>query len=642
MTVPRKAIVLAAGLGTRMHPLTVHEPKPLLPLWGKPIIGHVFDMLLRWGVREVLVNLHSIPSPIVEYLRASHGRELRISFSFEPQILGTGGCVARGSWFLDSNPFWMVNADIAVDISRSSFTRALNTGNHLAALLMTDQNGPRTVAVKDGVVTDFRSAEPCSQGTFTFCGIHLVSPRICDHIPAGHFSTIIEAYEAAMRSGETISAVSNPGTFWFDMGSPTSYLNAHTASLRRLGTPAPGHLLAAGGRKSLLRKIGFSVARGNGVRLSEDVQLTNSVLMANVCVENGAVLRNAIVGRDCIVRGNVSGIAVRGDRTGDHALETALECIGWLPRNTTVISLGARGSARSFVRVLRGKRSLIGVRYSMERRENGLFVQNADFLRRLGLRVPRIIFSDKRTHTILQEDVGDCSLDCYIAGMSNKQIAKIYRKVLCDVALLHSRTESDIVRSKIRLSGRFTSSLYRWERELFVQHMLLGRLKISRRRVDRISTELVTVARLMASEPRVLVHRDLQSSNILIRRNTPVFIDFQGMRIGAAAYDLASLLCDPYVSLSEHLQRVLVAYYGDVTGQDVAEVERSFWVAAIQRLVQALGAFGRLSELPAVQGFDRHIVPAMKMLARAIRCATLHSELSCLADLLSERLEDGA
>ena len=109
---PEKALVLAAGLGTRLRPLTLARPKPLLPLWGVPLLGRVLEMLEAWGVREVAVNLHWRPEMIREYL-AERASGTRVRFSHEPEILGTGGALRPVRSFLEGGPFWVVNSDIA-------------------------------------------------------------------------------------------------------------------------------------------------------------------------------------------------------------------------------------------------------------------------------------------------------------------------------------------------------------------------------------------------------------------------------------------------------------------------------------------------------------------------------------------------
>jgi aminoglycoside/choline kinase family phosphotransferase len=136
--------------------------------------------------------------------------------------------------------------------------------------------------------------------------------------------------------------------------------------------------------------------------------------------------------------------------------------------------------------------------------------------------------------------------------------------------------------------------------------------------VNALSRELAGLIPRLLAEPRVLVHRDLQSTNVLFRRGAPCLIDFQGMRFGPAAYDLASLLCDPYVSLAAPVMRELLAYYGQLTGVSTARLEPAFWLAAVQRLVQALGAYARLGAGEGTARFAAHIVPGLRMLCRAL------------------------
>jgi aminoglycoside/choline kinase family phosphotransferase len=128
--------------------------------------------------------------------------------------------------------------------------------------------------------------------------------------------------------------------------------------------------------------------------------------------------------------------------------------------------------------------------------------------------------------------------------------------------------------------------------------------------------ELETLIPVLLSAPRVLLHRDLQSSNILLVRGKPVLIDFQGMRFGPAMYDLASLLCDPYVNLPPPLAEALLDDY--VSRIPNGEQRRDeFPVAAAQRLAQALGAFGRLGHTPATSGFLRHIPAGVRQFLNA-------------------------
>ncbi|HOM59755.1 MAG TPA: sugar phosphate nucleotidyltransferase, partial [Kiritimatiellia bacterium] len=108
---PKRALVLAAGLGTRLRPLTQVWPKPLVPLWDVPLLEHVLRLLESWGVEEVAVNLHWRPEAIRAYLETRRGG-VRVTFSQEAELLGTGGALRPLRRFFGDGPFWVVNADI--------------------------------------------------------------------------------------------------------------------------------------------------------------------------------------------------------------------------------------------------------------------------------------------------------------------------------------------------------------------------------------------------------------------------------------------------------------------------------------------------------------------------------------------------
>src|SRR3989338_7257764 len=109
-----RAMILAAGLGTRMRPLTTHIPKPMVPVLGKPLIGHVLEVLKKAGIREVIVNLHHLPLSLKKYLRSQ--KNFKISFSLEPKILGTGGGILKAKSFFQNQRFVVINSDILIDI----------------------------------------------------------------------------------------------------------------------------------------------------------------------------------------------------------------------------------------------------------------------------------------------------------------------------------------------------------------------------------------------------------------------------------------------------------------------------------------------------------------------------------------------
>ena len=147
--------------------------------------------------------------------------------------------------------------------------------------------------------------------------------------------------------------------------------------------------------------------------------------------------------------------------------------------------------------------------------------------------------------------------------------------------------------------------------------------------------ELENLIPVLLAAPRVLLHRDLQSSNILLHDGKPFLIDFQGMRFGAPAYDLASLLCDPYARLPQPLRTNLLARYAADAPHGEAAVA-TFWAAAVERLVQALGAYGRLGAMRDTRRFLRYIPPAVAELRAAAAKVT---GMPCLEAVLADYAE---
>ncbi len=650
MSQPTKAIILAAGFGTRMLPLSLDTPKPMMPFWGQPMLGQILDLLARWGVRDVLVNLHHQPDQIIRYVRRQRADRLRIALSFEPDILGTGGALRRGSWFLDSEPCWIINADVVADLDPAPLLRAFASRRCLAALWLHPELGPRTVELKRGVVSNFQSSRPGTEGTFTFCGLHLAAPEILNYLPRQGFSSIIRAYTRAMADGRRILGVCLPGSFWADVGTPAGYLQAHREALARYRRRRAGRNLVraemirrmAAFRRCGVRINGFA-AIGNGVAIEKGAALSDSVVWDGAQIAADAVIENAVVGTRARVRGRVPRIAVRSDFSlkaerhfADPQLAVALARLGWEPSATTAIPFEARGSARVFTRLERNGRSAIMIRYSLEREENALYAAQARFLKSMGWPAPAVLADVPEKQLLIVEDLGDRSLQRLAARASGARRTLLYRRVLSAARILHEKGSVLARRRRLELVPPFSADLYRWEREFFARQFLQARLGLPPAAVAAALRELAGVADRLREAPLALIHRDLQSSNILVVRGRPFFIDFQGMRFGPAAYDLASLLCDPYVELPLAWQTGLLAYYnaGLTSGRPVPE--RIFWLAAVERLAQALGAYGRLSAQPETAWFGRYIPPALRMMRRALQHT---GDCPCLAGAIDETME---
>jgi N-acetylmuramate 1-kinase len=274
------------------------------------------------------------------------------------------------------------------------------------------------------------------------------------------------------------------------------------------------------------------------------------------------------------------------------------------------------GSDRKYYRIrFSAESSLILVKYQKEKLENIRFVAVANFLDGIGVNAPLIYFHDDEEGLIWMQDLGE--EDLWHHRTESWPVRKaLYERTLEQVVTLH-QTDPSLA----RLSDGppdFDAALYRWEQDYGLQNCFYRCFRVSEDRIQdlRRRPEMIQLSVELASYPRVLMHRDLQSQNIIISDDEAFLIDFQGMRPGLAEYDLASLLYDPYVQLAETEREELLAYYLERAGHslDRARFQNTFLRCAIQRLLQALGAYGVIGLMRGKPEFLRHISPAIKSL----------------------------
>jgi len=292
------------------------------------------------------------------------------------------------------------------------------------------------------------------------------------------------------------------------------------------------------------------------------------------------------------------------------------------------------GSDRNFYRIrCSEEQSLVLVKYNLEREENRHYVPIAKFLDAHGIRVPKIYFHDPAEGLIWIEDLGDTDLYSYHRESWLVRRA-FYESALDQIVALHSLPESICVEVKEHLPAEFNAALYAWEQNYFLENCLGRYFKLDPSKCEELAAlpALREIAERLARLPRVLVHRDFQSQNIIIRNGQAYLIDFQGMRPGLAEYDLASLLYDPYVDLTEAERAELIAYCREQQinkGMAInGESDSKLRLCAMQRLMQALGAYGFLGLVKGHKHFLKHVPAAMK---------SLHSVVAEIAGL--EKLE---
>jgi NDP-sugar pyrophosphorylase family protein len=222
-----KSMILAAGFGTRLRPITNTIPKPLVPVRNKPLIAHAVEHYLCAGVDEIVVNLHHLPDLIERYL-TSHF-DCTFHFSREEKILGTGGALRRVRHLLEpQGDFFLVNGDTIQTPPFEAMLHARREHDVIAALSLrhppeNDRFTP--VWFEDGRVLGFGDDLRPATGDprpLMFSGAHAIGARIFDSLPdAGEFSIVDDVYKHA-----TLAGVVDDGP-WFDIGTPQRYLEAN-------------------------------------------------------------------------------------------------------------------------------------------------------------------------------------------------------------------------------------------------------------------------------------------------------------------------------------------------------------------------------------------------------------------------------
>jgi len=220
-------MILAAGLGTRLRPITNALPKPMVPVCNRPLIAYAVEAFMGAGIDHIAINLHHLPDAIVDFLMSTY--DCHFTFSLEREILGTGGGIRRVRRFLeDSDEFLLVNADTIQFPRYDDLRRARESRDALAALtLRHPPAGDKFTAVyfDDGLITGFGNGtgEP-----LMFSGSHLISSRVFRHLPERDFFGIVDAVYQPLLGQEPIAGVVDDG-LWFDIGTPQRLMSAGAA-----------------------------------------------------------------------------------------------------------------------------------------------------------------------------------------------------------------------------------------------------------------------------------------------------------------------------------------------------------------------------------------------------------------------------
>lgn len=231
-----KAMILAAGYGMRLRPLTERIPKTLLCIGGRPLLVWNLLLLRRHGITEALINLHHLGDQIVEALGDGSRYGMRLAYSHEPVILGTGGGIKQAQPYFENRPFLVLNGDTLSDCdltalvechraTRALATLAVRADPHAADWGAITMNVDSRILQIKGEPPAARSLDPIDpRAPYMFAGAHVLEPTVLDTIPPGPGS-IIDVYLELLRRGQALAGYRMSG-YWSDIGTLERYTAA--------------------------------------------------------------------------------------------------------------------------------------------------------------------------------------------------------------------------------------------------------------------------------------------------------------------------------------------------------------------------------------------------------------------------------
>jgi len=517
-----RGMILAAGYGTRLAPVTDHVPKPLLNVAGRPLLDHVIDSLDRAGVADIGINTHHLSGMMADYIASRADRD-RFTLFPENEILGTGGALDGARDFLGgTSSFLLHNGDVLCEVDLEPLVAEHRGTGTLATLLLVDWPAVNSVTMAgDGRIVSIAGRpvplDTSGARSLTYTGIGVFSSDILADIGPG-FSSLIDPLVRALELGPASVRGYTPDRFdWSDLGTLARYLGAQE---------------------------GRSVAES---------------------ASSGMLL----------------------DRITGH------------------------GSDRKFWRMAVGDWSAVAMISPQQDEEFNRFTEIAGFLDGQNLGGPALLSVAVADHAVLMEDLGSDSLLSLVKseGSGSDAVAAAYRLTVDHLLVFQSATEAARSLCPSAVDRCLDYDSLRWETDYFKERFLVGHLGLNPADLTELDGEFHTLAETVAAHPQVLIHRDFQSQNIHLQDDRIRLVDFQGMRLGPLTYDLMSLLLDPYVALdtglrAELMDRFAAASAGSFSTGDVRAMALA---AGLQRIMQALGAYGFLGHVKGKRPFLDHI-----------------------------------
>ena len=606
--------LLCAGRGERLRPLTDTCPKPLLPVLGRTLADRALDACAPLPIANRLVNAHHLPDQVRSWA-ASRGID---AVQHEATLLDSGGALgeAFAAGRFTSDHILVHNGDILHDFDLEEFWRKHLESDADISLLVLDHPRINTVLVREGRFVGVWGHRLCPEETDgcarrTFSGVALYRSRILSGTPRTPWTVkdLWHRPDLSVRVQE-----SGAGHRWADCGTPQDLAREIFAELARQNLSSwksPQSLVdpaAIVGRETVIEA---------NVQVSPEARLDRALLLPGATVAAGEIVSGVLR--------NAGGEVALGQEVAPELSRATCAKLAELghhaPYRATIA--GSAGSGRRYWRIGIAPESLIVLFSPPTDLDYDRFLEVSQTLREAGLRVPRIYGRDDAARQVVMEDLGS---GLHLDRMRRRADRPLEQLELCRgvlTALGHWQKLGTAAMPTCPwlCDRRFDQAALRWETEYFTHRYLGDVCGVDAAKNAALMAEFDGLAARVAAHPQVLMHRDFQSQNLMWRDGEIWFIDYQGARSGSLWYDLASFLWDPYVKLSAELRETLLEEFIATTGIAPETARKEFLEASLQRLMQALGAYGFLSLQKGLPWFRKFWEPGRELLEA---CLSLH------------------
>lgn len=316
-------MILSAGYGTRLWPLTEDRTKPAIPILGKPLVGYVAEYLARYGCDEILVNLHHRPDSVRSALGDGRKFGVRLQYVEEPVILGTSGALDNARNLLNVDTFVVVNGKIITDIDLDAALATHRRTGAIATLVLLPNTACErftVVETAEGCLTRFGPMPIAGdyagkEAPLMFTGIHILEPAIFEYIPRGVFSdSVMDVYPQAMAKGNRIAVHIAEGK-WYELSTLQRYLDI---SLALLAEKNENNWAGASSVISLGAELSQAIL-WDRVEVAQGARVRRAVLADDVQIPSGEVIEDAVVVTKSLVTGKTPPAkALKGEFRGDN------------------------------------------------------------------------------------------------------------------------------------------------------------------------------------------------------------------------------------------------------------------------------------------------------------------------------------